>query len=76
MSLFRASLPRLLPRPQSSIRTLSTTATLRDASSPAKVVSEESRDIIKEQHERQSNAVVADVVNDAPCAFCLADSGR
>ena len=68
MSLLRASLARL-PPPAQGFRALSTSAILREASTPVKVDPSQTRDIVKEQHERQSDAVVADVVNDAPRAY-------
>lgn len=68
MSLLRASLARLAP-PAQGFRALSTSAILRDASTPVKVDPSQTRDIVKEQHERQSDAVVADVINDAPRAY-------
>lgn len=65
MSLLRASLGRLV-LPSSSIRTLSTSAILREAQAPAKLDNLESRNLVKEQLDRQTNPVIADVVSDAP----------
>ncbi|UZJ53219.1 hypothetical protein CBS101457_002539 [Exobasidium rhododendri] len=47
-------------------RTVSTSAILREAKVPTKIDSTASRDLIKEQQERQTIATLADVINDAP----------
>lgn len=69
MSLLRASLGRRA-LPSSSIRAFTTSAMLREAAAPVKLDYTEPRNLVKEQLDRQTNPVVADVVNDAPCE-CL-----
>lgn len=65
MSLLRTSLGRLA-LPTRSARAISTSSILRDAAAPAKLDQTESRNLVKEQLERQTEPVMADVVNDAP----------
>ncbi|PWN35049.1 uncharacterized protein FA14DRAFT_122835 [Meira miltonrushii] len=63
----RTSLRSLVRSPisGSSSRTLSTSAILRDQQAPAQVGTGE-RNLIKEQEERDVQAVEAEIVNDAP----------
>lgn len=67
MSLLRVCLGRLAVSSAPYVRNLSSSAALRDSDTPAKLDNTESRNLLQEQQERQTNPVIADVVNDAPC---------
>lgn len=64
-------LARLVPQSSRCVlrAPLSTSALVRDVATPAKLGASESRDVAKEQADRNRLAVEAEVVNDAPRKF-------
>lgn len=71
MSLLRVFLGRLAVPSTPYVRSLSSSAVLRESDAPAKLDNTESRNLLQEQQDRQTNPVIADVVNDAPCKLRL-----
>lgn len=67
-------LARLVPQSSRCVlrAPLSTSALVRDVATPAKLGASESRDVAKEQADRNRLAVEAEVVNDAPRMFSTA----
>jgi hypothetical protein len=65
VSLARSAAPRSFY----CTRNMSVSAIIRDVNTPTKTDSAGSRDLVQEQKDRQSNATLADIVNDAPSTF-------